>query len=239
MSAPFFSTVTVAFNAAATIRRTIESVLAQRFADREYLVIDGGSTDGTQDILREHEGRLRWISEPDGGIYDAMNKGVRLARGQWIHLLNADDAYASPEALEGIAGRLDPSRTNYADIEVVAANGKRWRQSFRYSRLRMLYGAYIPHAGLVVARAQYDRIGEYDRRYRIAADHDLILRLLQHHPPNHIPELLAVMHQGGASSRELARSASEFRDVVVAHGQPRWLAELLYRVKCRRWGITP
>ena len=239
MSAPLVSTVTVAFNAAATITRTIASVLAQDLPGHEYLEVDGGSTDGTLDILKSHGDRIRWVSEPDRGIYDAMNKGVRLARGQWIHLLNADDEYAAPDALSRVAARLDPGRTNYADILVVDQAGNRRLQSFRYSRLRMLYGAYVPHPGLVVSRAQYDAVGAYDTAWRIAADHDMILRLLKRYPPNHIPELLSVMHQGGASTRYLSLSASEFRDVVIAHGQPRWLAQLLYRVKCRRWGIAP
>jgi glycosyltransferase involved in cell wall biosynthesis len=239
MTPPRISTVTVAFNAAATIARTIDSVLAQTVAGHEYLVIDGGSTDGTLDILRHHAGRIRIVSEPDRGIYDAMNKGVRLARGTWIHLLNADDAYARPDALARVIDRLDPARTNYCDIRVVDEAGSARVQSFRYSRLRMLYGAYVPHPGLIVARSQYDAVGDYDLRWRIAADHDMILRLLERFPPNHIPELLSVMHQGGASTRALSLSASEFRDVAIAHGQPRWLAQFLYRVKCRRWGIAP
>lgn len=239
MTTPRISTVTVAFNAAATIQRTIDSVLSQTVAHHEYLVIDGGSTDGTLEILRRHADRIRVVSERDRGIYDAMNKGVRLARGTWIHLLNADDAYASPDALARVIDLLDPMRTNYCDIRVVDEAGAARLQSFRYSRLWMLYGAYVPHPGLIVSRSQYDAVGEYDLRWRVAADHDMILRLLKRFPPNHIPEVLTVMYQGGTSSRFLSLSASEFRDVVIAHGQPRWLAQLLYRVKCSRWGIAP
>jgi glycosyltransferase involved in cell wall biosynthesis len=237
MSAPLLSTVTVAFNAAATIERTIESVRAQTFRDREHLVIDGGSTDGTLAILRRHEPALRWISEPDGGIYDAMNKGVRLARGRWIHLLNADDEYAAPDVLAQAVPQLDPSRTNYTDIEIVAADGRRWVQRFPFRRWKLAYGAFLPHPGLVVARAQYEATGDYDTRLRIAADHDLILRLLRRYPPRRIPVVMTVMHQGGASARQLRRSADEFRDVAVAHGQPRWLAHALHRVKRWRWGV--
>lgn len=234
---PQISTVTVAYNAAATIRRTIESVLRQTHGDREYLVIDGGSTDGTLDILREYGDAIRWQSEPDKGIYDAMNKGIRLARGRWIHLLNADDEYASPSVLAEVLPHLDPERVNYCDIELAGTDGSRRVQRFPFNRWKLAYSAFLPHPGLIVSREQYERVGPYDVRWRIAADHDMILRLLETWPPHRIPQVLAVMHQGGASTRHLALGASEFRDVVIAHGQPRWLAHALHAVKRYHWGL--
>ena len=112
---PLVSVITVCFNAGKTIRRTIHSVLEQTYPNIEYLVVDGGSSDATLDILREHEGRLSFTTEPDRGMYDAMNKGIRRARGKWIHIVNADDWYASPDALARTVPQLAPDRTNYCD----------------------------------------------------------------------------------------------------------------------------
>lgn len=234
---PLFSTITVAFNAAATIRATIESVLAQTAGDREYVVVDGGSSDGTVEILREYGEAIRLVSEPDRGIYDAMNKGLSLARGEWLHLLNADDSYSGPEALAAVIPRLRPDRTNYADIEVVSPGGTRHVQSFPFSRVKLAYAMYLPHPGLVVHRDQYRAVGAYDLKYRIAADHDMVLRLLDRYPPHHIPLVLSVMNQGGASSQALSTSAREFREVSIAHGQPAPLAWTLYGVKRLHWWL--
>jgi glycosyltransferase involved in cell wall biosynthesis len=234
---PLLSVVTVAFNAAATIERTIASVLAQTFEDIEYVVVDGGSRDGTVEILRRYSPRLRFISEPDGGIYDAMNKGVRLARGRWIHLLNADDEYASPDALAAVVPKLDAAALNYCDIEIVTAPGRSHIQRFAFNRAKLAYAAFMPHPGLIVSREQYDRIGLYDTSWRIAADHDLILRLLKAYPPHRIALVLTRMHQGGASAKAMSLGAREFRDVSIAHGQPAWLAWLLYGVKRLHWRI--
>lgn len=234
---PLLSVVTVAFNAASTIERTITSVLAQTFDDVEYLVVDGGSSDGTIDILRRHSPHLRFISEPDQGIYDAMNKGIGLARGRWIHLLNADDEYASPEALAKVMPQLDAAALNYCDIEIVTSPGCSHVQRFSFNRAKLAYAAFLPHPGMIVSREQYDRLGLYDTRWRIAADHDFILRLLKLYPPHRIATVLTRMHQGGASAKALSLSASEFRDVSIAHGQPAWLAWLMYGVKRLHWRL--
>lgn len=233
---PLFSTVTVCFNAEATIERTIQSVLSQTWKDREYLIVDGGSTDGTLDIVRKYEKEgLRWISEPDGGIYDAMNKGVRLAQGHWIHLLNADDVYSASGILEKVIPSLQEGHTNYCDILIQNQKGVRWRQDFPFNRWKLNYSAYLPHPGLVVHRDQYDDIGSYDDRLRIAADHDFILRMLNRYPAHRIAEPLTLMYQGGASSQSAEKTFREFMQVSIAHGTPRPLAFAFFWVKFLRW----
>lgn len=99
---PLISVVTISFNAANTIERTIQSVLSQSYKNLEYIIIDGGSSDGTLDIIRKYEDRLVWISEPDNGIYDAMNKGIRISKGEWLNFMNAGDRFASNDVLEKI-----------------------------------------------------------------------------------------------------------------------------------------
>ena len=100
------SIVTVTYNSEATLLDTLGSVRNQTFRDLEHIVVDGGSTDKTLELLKAAGDSVRWISEPDKGIYDAMNKGIRLARGHWIHLLNSDDYYASNEVLAQVVPRL-------------------------------------------------------------------------------------------------------------------------------------
>ena len=120
---PLISVVTVCLNAAATIEATIKSVLDQGILGLEYLIVDGGSTDGTLEILSKYHSDLVWTSEPDTGIYAAMNRGIGRARGKWIHLLNADDRYASPGVLSRALQQLHPNFLNYADIILETKDG--------------------------------------------------------------------------------------------------------------------
>lgn len=220
MSAPRVSVVTVSYNASRTIQRTIDSVLAQSYPNIDYLVVDGGSTDGTREILESYGSRLRFVSEPDDGIYDAMNKGVALARGGWIHLLNADDWYADPDALGRAVPHLDESRTTYFDMLRVYNDGRTVLQSRLVKRWMLYVSAFLPHPGLIVARAQYDAIGPFDTTLRIAADHDFIMRLTRRFEIRHVPSLLTCMQQGGASATNLGRSMDEFALVTERNGLP-------------------
>lgn len=220
MNPPLVSVVTVSYNAAKTIRRTIDSVLSQSYPNFEHFVVDGGSTDGTREILESYGSRLRFVSERDKGIYDAMNKGVAAARGSWIHLLNADDWYADPDALSRAVPHLDPGRTTYFDILRVYADGREVLQSRTVRRWMLYVSAFLPHPGLIVSRAQYDAIGTFDAGLRIAADHDFILRLTRRYPIRHVQSLLACMDQGGASAIDLRRSMDEFALVTERNGAP-------------------
>ena len=202
--------MTVCFNAEKTIRRTIDSVLAQTYPNLEYLVVDGGSTDGTLAILRSYEGRLSFTSEPDRGMYDAMNKGIRRARGKWIHLVNADDWYATPDALALAVPQLAEDRTNYFDLVRVYPDREPVLQSRTVSRWMLYIAAFLPHPTLIVSREQYERIGLYDPELRIASDHDLILRMIRYFPPKHSP-IGSLEH--GPNGRVGARARNEPRGV--------------------------
>jgi glycosyltransferase involved in cell wall biosynthesis len=237
MKRPTVSIITVARNAAATIERTIQSVSAQDYADREYIVIDGASTDGTQEIIDRYSRQIDdYISEPDTGIYDAMNKGVRRARGEWIHLLNADDEYMSAGVWSEVLPRLRTDRTNYMTLVIRSPGGDRL-QRFRYRRWPLYYSAYLPHPTLVVHREQYD-IGLYDTRYRIAADHDFILRMLRLYPGQHVDIPFAAMHAGGTASANPDLSLREVEEITVRHGLPRPLARAFRWVKARHWKLA-
>lgn len=237
MSTPGISVVTVCFNAARTIRRTIDSVLAQTVSGVEYLVVDGGSTDGTMAILESYGTRLKFVSEPDKGIYDAMNKGVALARGGWIHLLNADDWYASPDALAHAVPHLDPGRTNYFDLLRVYEDGSTVLQGRDVKRWMLYISAFLPHPSLIVSREQYDRVGVFDTNLRIAADHDFILRLTRRYPINHVPLLLTCMDQGGVSATDLKRSMNEFAMVTRRNGLPTYAVNSISGIRRLWWRI--
>lgn len=120
------SIVTATYNSAATVGSTIESVLAQTYKDIEYIIVDGGSTDGTMDIVKAHEpnfnGRMCYVSEPDRGIYDAMNKGFNMATGDIIGILNSDDHYTTNDVLETVVSEIDGYDAVYADIHFVRPN---------------------------------------------------------------------------------------------------------------------
>jgi len=236
---PKISIVTVVKNGACFVEQTILSVGAQTFTNREYIVIDGGSTDGTLDIIRKHGDSIdSWVSEPDRGLYDAMNKGIRRARGDWIHLLNADDRYVDRFTLEAVAERLaDPGRFYY--FSMIQKRGRvekiyRWK----YRKWQLWYSAYLPHPTMFVSREAYRSIGGYDTRFPIAADHDMILRLIGGGVrPVFVDRPVTSMRIGGRSSLDYHRTFQEFRDVTVKNGLNPFLANALCRFKIAKYGL--
>ena len=235
---PTISVVTVCYNSERTIRRTLESVRGQTYGNIEYVVVDGGSTDGTLAVLDEYRHVIaKFVSEPDSGVYDAMNKGVRMATGDWIHILNSDDFYAASDVLHNAAPALDPQRTNYFLMWREFADRSRDLQAWDFSRWRLFVSAFLPHPALIVHRKQYEEIGLYNTGYRIAADHDMILRLtakwagLKHNMP------LTVMLQGGLSEVNMTESLLEFRSVTEAHGLPRFAGACMLALKRLWWRV--
>lgn len=232
------SVITICYNSAQTIRRTLESVASQTYQNLEYIIVDGGSTDETLAIVGEYRDAIaEVISEPDSGVYDAMNKGIRIATGDWIHILNSDDFYPTPDVLQDAMLMLVPSRTNYFLMWREFADGSRDLQDWNYQRWRLFVSAFLPHPALVVSRKQYEAVGLYDTRYRIVADHDMILRLtakwagLKHDMP------LTVMLQGGLSEVNMAESLQEFRTVTERHGLPRIAGACALALKRIWWRI--
>ena len=209
----------------------------QTYPNIEYLVVDGASTDGTLAILRSYGERISFTSEPDRGMYDAMNKGIRRARGKWIHLVNADDWYAIPDALARAVPQLDKDRTNYFDLVRVYPDREPVLQSRDVSRWMLYIAAFLPHPTLIVAREQYERVGLYDAELRIASDHDLILRMIRHYPPRHIPIVLSNMDQTGVSARALSTSLEEFTQVTIRHGVPSAIARTIQWLKSYWWRL--
>ncbi|MBK1621830.1 glycosyltransferase family 2 protein [Lamprobacter modestohalophilus] len=234
------SVITTLCNAVQTIDDCLDAMAAQSHADREHLVIDGDSTDGTLERLQRRRDQLGvLVSEPDGGIYFGLNKGLALATGEVIGILHSDDLYADTEVLARVARAFaDPAvQALYGDLVYVAADDTRrvirhWRAgAFRPQRLR--WGWMPPHPTLFLRRSVYERVGVFDTGYRIAADYDLMLRVLSQlegplegpgdgqgdrheQGPEHrqgrvvyVPEVLVRMRLGGKSNRNLKQIAQK------------------------------
>jgi len=205
---PSISVITVCFNAERTIADTIASVGRQRFAQWEHLIIDGGSRDGTVATAQlASAGLARIISEPDRGIYDAMNKGIRLAEKEVVGFLNADDMYHDDLVLADVARRfLDPRiDAVFGNLDYVSQDGIRvircWR-SRPYTQGAFGRGWMPPHPTFFIRRSVFSRLGNFDLSYRIAADFDLMNRFFTRGRIRsvHIPRTLVRMRVGGVSN---------------------------------------
>lgn len=193
----------------------MESVLAQTYADVEHIIVDGGSTDGSMDIVRRMEplygGRLRYVSEPDGGIYDALNKGIRMATGDVVGILHSDDCFTAPDVLERVAGAMADGGVEavYGDVHYVRADNPqqcvRYYSASRFSRSHMLMGCMPPHPSFYCRREVYGRFGGYRTDMRISADFEFLLRTLYvgRLRARYIPADFVTMRIGGASTSGL------------------------------------
>ena len=218
---PLVSIVTVCRNSERTIGKTIESVLCQTYPRIEYLVIDGASTDGTLEIVRRYEprfkGRLRLVSEEDGGIYDAMNKGIVLAQGDVVGLINSDDWY-EPNAVELVVREYRKQRDSvYYGILRVLEDG---HEVMLISRShRFLHRDVVPHPAYFVARSVYERFGLFRLEYRFAADFELMMRFISRKVPFvQIDSVLANFNGGGATTVHELSSSEEYLRIRHAYG---------------------
>jgi glycosyltransferase involved in cell wall biosynthesis len=206
------SIITATFACAETVGDCLASVAGQSYAKREHIAIDGASLDGTLAVLQAHRaGLAALVSEPDGGIYDALNKGIARATGDVVGFLHADDLYADPDVLARVAAAFaDPAvEAVYGDLLYVGKEDtdrviRHWR-SGEYRRGRLGWGWMPPHPTLYLRRELYERLGVFDTRYRIAADYDLMLRVLSGMTGRvvYLPQVLVRMRVGGASNRSV------------------------------------
>ena len=215
------SVVTACYNSATTLSGALDSVLNQKYDEIEHIVIDGASTDNTRDILEARlPGQLRWSSEPDQGIYDALNKGITLATGDIVGFLHADDVYASTDVLAHVVRAFEDPAVHavYGDLQYVSKDNlnnviRHWRAGeFKPALLKR--GWMPPHPSLYVRRECYARIGGFDIKYAIAADYYSILQLFSQPEFNavYIPEVFVKMRVGGASNRSLKNIIQKSRE---------------------------
>lgn len=207
------SIVTATFNSAATLRDTLDSILAQTYQDYELLIQDGGSTDATLDIIAEYASRfgerMKLDSHQDKGIYDGLNRGCQRATGDVIGTLNSDDFYTSPNVLQTIASTYASNpdiEAVYADLHYVSPKNLdrvvRYYSSKKFKPLRMKMGYMPAHPTFYVRRGCYERYGYYDTDLKVAADFEFALRLIyiHHIRTKYVPQDWVTMRIGGAST---------------------------------------
>lgn len=221
------SVVTVCYNSADTLEATLQSVAAQSHDAVEHVVVDGGSTDGTVEILARWKDRLAVVvSEPDRGLYDAMNKGIGLATGDVIATLNADDLYADADVLRDVAAVFDADpgvQATYGDLlyvrrDDVNAVVRVWR-SGRPGPRGIARGWHPPHPTFMVRREVYARCGLFRLDYKLAADIELLVRFTGkcRVPLHYIPRVLVRMRMGGVSNRRVSTVIAQNRWVLTAY----------------------
>ena len=217
------SIITITFNSAKTLLRALESVQAQTYKDIEHVIVDGQSTDGTRKLIeayaKEHA-NVRWISEKDDGIYNAINKGIAMATGDVIGLLHSDDTLYSTDSIEYIANAFAQTDANvvYGDLQY-RKGGKvvrHWKSNAFNSRT-LKYGWMPPHPTVYVRREVYEQVGPYDDWFRISADYDMLLRIFTAgYKTYYIPKVLVSMEIGGVSNRNTrARLSKTQEDYIV------------------------
>jgi glycosyltransferase involved in cell wall biosynthesis len=209
---PKISIITVVYNNRQTINDAIESVLAQDYPDIEHIIIDGASTDGTVEIIESYGDRIaKFISEPDKGIYDAMNKGLKLATGDIIGILNSDDFYADNTIISSIIQEFETKNVEMVFGDLVFVKPEDLNRVVRsystpnFTPSKFAWGWMPPHPTCYLKRSVYERYGYFKTDYHIAADYEILTRFMAKHKItySHIPKILIKMRTGGISTRSL------------------------------------
>ena len=210
------SLITITYNSEKTLADTIQSVLRQTFIDIEYILVDGASKDNTVSIIKQYdplfEGRMKWISEPDKGLYDAMNKGIRMATGDIVGILNSDDFFTSNDILQKIADAFNQNTkldAVYGDVHFVHPSKLnkivRYYSSKVFKRSLMKFGFMPAHPSFYIWRECFGKYGLYKTDYKIAADFEFLLRVIYKEKIKikYLPVDMVTMRTGGASTSGL------------------------------------
>ena len=222
------SIITVSYNSSQTIRDTFESVLSQSYPDIEYIVVDGNSKDSTIEIIKEYElkfeGRMHWLSEPDKGLYDAMNKGIRMATGEIVGIINSDDFYHRNDIISEIAKAFEEynAQAIFADVRFVNPSNLnktvRYYRSKNFSPKRFRFGFMPPHPTFFTYRKNFELYGYYKTDYKIAADYELLIRFLYKNRLSYkyLPLDVMKMRTGGASTASIKSNVILNKEIVRA-----------------------
>jgi glycosyltransferase involved in cell wall biosynthesis len=203
------SIITISFNSAETIEDTIKSVVSQDYPNIEYIIVDGGSKDATVDIVKKYSNQVsQFVSEKDKGIYDAMNKGVAMATGDVIGILNSDDFYADTSVISDVVNQLSKSGADACYADLVYVNREQSDKVIRtwksgpYKPGLFLRGWMPPHPTFFVKKKCYTEFGSYTLLLRSAADYELMLRFIHKHkvPVTYLPRVITKMRAGGQSN---------------------------------------
>lgn len=216
------SVITVCYNSAKTIRYTIDSVLSQEYPNLEYIIIDGGSSDGTLNIIQEYSDKIsKVLSEKDKGIYDAMNKGINLASGDIIGFLNADDVYSHEKVLNRIAETMENKSLDACYADLVYVNNKNIVRKYNSGIFKpsLLHYGWMPaHPTLYVKRSVFEQYGGFRTDYKIAADFEFVARVFSKSNLSamYIPEVWIKMRHGGISTKGIKSNWIISKEIVKA-----------------------
>lgn len=223
------SIITVTFNSGATVRDTIESVLKQEYKDYEYLMIDGGSKDNTVDIIKEYEpkfeGRMRWISEKDEGMYDGINKGIKMATGDVVGIINSDDFYHRVDIFDIVYKAFEENKdvqAIYGDVRFVHPDNLdktvRYYSCKHWKPWRFRFGFMPAHPTFFTYKENFEKYGYYQYDYHIAADYELLIRFLYTNklPAKYVPVDFMKMRTGGRSTNGLKANVLLNKEIVRA-----------------------
>lgn len=223
------SIITVTYNSSATVRDTIDSVLKQEYKNYEYLVIDGGSKDNTVDIIKEYEpkfeGRMRWVSEKDKGMYDGINKGIRMATGDVVGIINSDDFYHRSDIFDVVNKAFEVNKdvqAIYGDVRFVHPDNLektvRYYSSKHWKPWRFRFGFMPAHPTFFTYKENFEKYGYYQYDYHIAADYELLIRHLytNHVPAKYIPVDFMKMRTGGRSTNGWKANVLLNKEIVRA-----------------------
>lgn len=231
------SVVTVSFNAAATIEETIQSVINQSYKNVEYIIIDGGSTDGTIDIIEKYRDKIAYfVSEKDYGLYHAMNKGIEKATGEIIGMINSDDYYlegAFEKVVKAFEGKKLEEHIFFGDM----LHGDSLIRGWRPEALKM--SAFGAHPSMFCPKIVYERIGGYKLAYKILSDYDFMYRAFNVRglKPIYLPEPIAYFRPGGLASKNIFRSYTEEMLIKYDNGEKLHKAFGIYLMKLLRYYV--
>jgi glycosyltransferase involved in cell wall biosynthesis len=242
MKKPLISIITACFNSDATIKSTIESVLNQSYDNIEYVLIDGNSQDKTLDIIKSYEQKFqnkgiiyKWISEPDNGIYNAFNKGLKLSKGEWISFVGSDDIYTN-NAIELYVKNIPNNEVDllYSNIKIIGKKPHNEVWSWEKFRRRM----NIAHVGALHNRKYFKRYGDFNTSYRIAGDYELLLRAKENLKTFKLNELTVIMSDIGISNKLIKEVYKETKRAKKETAQiPRIICQLDYFIWMLKYRI--
>jgi len=225
---PKFSLITVSYNSSQTIAETIQSVLNQTYSEIEYIIVDGNSKDNTMDIVKSFEpkfnGRLRWVSEPDNGLYDAMNKGIKMATGDVVGIINSDDFYHKNNIISQVSEAFDDKKVQaiIGDVRFVKDSDLdktvRYYSSKNFNPSRFRFGFMPAHPTFFTYKSNFEKYGYYKMDYQIAADYELLIRFLYKNKLffKYLPLDFMKMRVGGVSTSSFNSNIVANKEIVRA-----------------------
>lgn len=233
MNKPTFSIITVCYNAAPSLERTIKSVISQKGADYEYIIIDGGSRDGTRTILEKYKNKVsKIVSEKDNGLYHAMNKGAALAKGEYLFFLNAGDTFYDDSLLKTLEQGIKPFSSSmvYGKLAIVNSNGEviQIRKKL-LNKWNIRLGTKVSQQAVFVKREVFHKLGGLNEKYHIASDFDLLCKIIEGNYIYRYVDLLTTKYDNTGISSDLKKSYSDTESVIKdRYGV---LFAFIYRVK--------